>query len=214
MTSPLPPLATVDDLTARLGRDLTSIEASRAGALLLDASRLIRRYCKRDFLYHEDDILILRADGGEIKIPSRPVISVASVIAISGREDVPDIPVTWYTFDEIDKITIMDATASGVINLPEAWYMYWTSPGTFQVTVTHGYTSYPEDVNSVCANSVISVLTAPSQASGVIGETFGPYSYRVVRSGGGVKVALSEDDMDALSDYRPKYGTIRFGGWG
>jgi hypothetical protein len=208
------PLASLDDLAARIGRDLTSQESARAPALLGDASAIIRSYCKKDFLYHPNEVLTLRESHGTVKIPYRPVISVASVIAKSGRNDIPDIPVTWYVFDGIDEIKVMDATASGVINLPEAWYMYGTFPGTFLVTVTHGYAEIPPVVNAICANVTLAVLMAPTMAAGVVGETVGPYSYRVERSGGGITVALSQSDFKALDEggFRNKFGTIQVGG--
>jgi hypothetical protein len=209
----LPPLATVDDLTARLGRTLTASESSRVDALLRDSSVLIRRYCRRSFLYEEDDTVTLKADAGQIKLPGKPVIRVSSVVAKSGLPNVPDIPVFWYSFDGIETITILDASASGLINLPEIWYMVGAFPGTFIVTYTHGYTEYPDEVVAVCANSVLSVLMAPTMAAGVIGETIGAYSYRVTRAGGGIAVGLSESDMAALSDYRDRYGTLPTGGF-
>jgi hypothetical protein len=212
----LPPLATVDDLTARLGRPLNPAESSRVGALITDASGLIRRYCRKDFEYHADDTKTLRADGGVVKLPYRPVDSVTSVTAKSGISYIPDIPITWYVFDGIDEITILDAAMSGIMNLPEVWYQSGTFAGTFIVKYSHGYhpvRPYPDDVIGVCANSVISVLQAPNQASGVIGETIGPYSYRVVRSGGGVKVALDESDLAILDDFREKFSTIHVGGY-
>jgi hypothetical protein len=205
----LPTLASVDDVQARiLPRVLSAAEITRAGVLLKDASSQIRRYCKKDFLYHAGDVLTLMAAGSVIKIPYRPVVDVTSVVAISGNPSVPDIPVTWWTFDEIDEITVGDAGASGVINLPEAWYEYGAFPGTYRVTVDHGYTEIPDDVEMVCATTVISVLMAPTMAAGVIGETVGSYSYRLERGGGGLVVALTEADLAALEDYRPKDGTI------
>lgn len=210
----LPPLATVDDLTARLGRPLNAVESSRVDALLKDSSALIRRYCRRDFLYHEGDIRTLKADGTEVKLPGKPVYRVNSVTAISGNPTIPDVPVIWYVFDKINTITIVDAAASGIINLPQAWYSGGgVFPGTFDVNYDHGYQEVPDDVVSVCANSVLSVLSAPNMASGVVSETMGPYSYRLARSGGGVQVALNSADEAALNDYRDRYGTIPVGGW-
>lgn len=210
----LPPLATVDDLTARLGRPLSAAESSRVDALLRDSSALIRRYCRRDFLYHEGDVKTLKADGSEIRLPGRPVENVNSVTAISGNPTIPDMPVIWFVFDKIDKITVVDAAASGIINLPESWFTgAGAFPGTFDVDYDHGFREYPDEVVSVCANSVISVLTAPTMASGVIGETVGAYSYRLIRAGAGIQVALTQSDEAALNDFRDRYGTIPVGGW-
>jgi hypothetical protein len=205
----LPTLASVDDVQARiLPRILTPAEITRAGVLLKDASAQIRRFCKKDFLFHEADVEVLKAAGGVIKLPYRPVTDVISVVAIAGNTFVPDIPVSWWTFDGIDEVSMAEASASGVINLPEAWYEYGAFPGTFRVTYDHGYTEVPDDVEMVCATTVISVLMAPTMAAGVIGETVGAYSYRLERGGGGLVVALTEADLAALDDYRPKTGTI------
>lgn len=204
-----PPLATIDDVTERLGRPLTDAETMRANRLLMDASAQIRRYCRKDFLYHENDVLDIQGDGSVIKLPYRPVVTVSSVIAISGRPDIPDIPVSWWIFNGIDEISIAESTASGVVNLPEAWYDYGAYPGTYQVTYSHGYPEVPDEVVMVTANAVIAVLLAPTMAAGVIGETVGAYSYRLERSGGGLAVALGQSDLDILNDFRDRAGTFK-----
>lgn len=205
----LPPLAQVVDVTNRLGRLLTDVEQTRVIALLGDASSQVRRYCRKDFLFHENDVISIKGDGSTIKLPYRPVVTVTDVIAISGRPDIPDIPVSWWVFDGIDEISIAESSASGVVNLPEAWYDYGAFPGTFQCTYSHGYSEVPDEVVMVVANAVIAVLLAPTMAAGVIGETVGAYSYRLERSGGGISVALSQGDLSSLNDYRDMYGSVK-----
>jgi hypothetical protein len=205
----LTPLCVSADISNRLGRSLSAAEIVRVPYLIADATSQIVRYCRKDFQLHTNDVLDIKGDGSTIKLPYRPVVSVSDVIAISGRPDIPDIPVSWWVFDGVDEISIAESTASGVINLPEAWYDYGAFPGTFQVTYTHGYSVIPDDVVMVAANAVIAVLLAPTMAAGVIGETVGPYSYRLERSGGGMAVALTEADLGALNDYRDKNGSIK-----
>jgi hypothetical protein len=205
----LPPLASVQDVTDRLGRLLTDVEQTRVNALLGDASAQVRRYCRKDFLFHAGDVMDIKGDGSVIKLPYRPVTAVTSVIAISGRPDIPDIPVSWWVFDGIDEVSIAESSASGVINLPEAWYDYGAFPGTFRCTYDHGYADVPDEVEMVVANAVIAVLLAPTMAAGVIGETVGAYSYRLERSGGGISVALSQGDLSSLNDYRDQYGSMK-----
>jgi len=207
--SSLPPLAELADITARLGRNLTDSETTRVNALLGDASSQVRRYCRKDFLFHSGEVVSIKGDGSTIKLPYRPVVAVSSVIAISGRPDIPDIPVSWWVFDDIDEISIAESTASGVINLPEAWYDYGAFPGTFKVTYDHGYAEVPDEVVMVTANAVLAVLLAPTLAAGVIGETIGAYSYRLERSGGGLAVALNDADLLALKDFRDVYGSLK-----
>lgn len=205
----LTPLCQVTDISGRLGRSLTTVETVRVPYLIADATSQIVRYCRKDFQLHTNDVLDIKGDGSTIKLPYRPVVSVSDVIAISGRPDIPDIPVSWWVFDGVDEISIAESTASGVINLPEAWYDFGAFPGTFTVTYTHGYSIIPDDVIMVAANAVISVLQAPTIAAGVIGETIGPYSYRMERSGGGLAVALTQADLNALRDYRDSYSSIK-----
>jgi hypothetical protein len=202
----LPPLATADDISARLGRALTDAEATRAVPLLGDASAQIRRYCRRDFLLHVDEEVVLFGHDSLILLPQYPVQSVSSVVAIGGGMGLPDVPIPWYTFDSIRTIRI--DPGHGIINLPEVWWTSSLYPGTFRIVYSFGYTAYPDDVNMVCANAVLGVLTAPTMAAGVIGETIGPYSYRLERGGGGVAVALTSADLAALKDYRITETTI------
>jgi len=49
MTSPLPALASVADLTDRLGREVDDAERARAEAALEDASALVREEARQDF---------------------------------------------------------------------------------------------------------------------------------------------------------------------
>jgi hypothetical protein len=202
----LPPLASVDDVAARLGRDVTETEAIRLVPLLADASAQIRRYCRRDFLMHTSETQILYGHDSEILLPGRPAQSVATVV-LNGGGTLPDLPVPWFTFDGVQTIRIHGI--SGIINLPEAWADAAEYPGTYKVTYTWGDTDVPDDVVMVCANAALSVLTAPTAAAGVIGETIGPYSYRLERGGGGVSVALSAADLSQLKDYRGGVQTLQ-----
>lgn len=205
----LPPLATASDLTARLGRELTPAEASRAGALLADASAQIRRYCRNDFQPAQDVTRVLYGHDSEIELPHMPVNSVSSVVAIGGGMLLPDIVVTWFTFDGVNRIRIHPGNW-GIINLPEAWIQDSDAyPGTFRVTWNYGLADVPDDVVMVCANAVLGTLMAPTTAAGVVSETIGPYSYQLARSSGGIKVILTKDDLAPLKDYRRNVRTLQ-----
>ena len=203
----LAPLATSDDIVARLGRDLTPVEAIRVEPMLRDASALIRRYCRRDFLWHPQETLLLRGRDSIIKITQRPASNITAVVAIGGGFGLPDVPILWWSFDGIDKIRI--DPGHGIINLPEVWWSSDLYPGTFNVTLDFGYQAgFPDEVVAVCAGTVIGTLTAPTLAAGMIGETIGPYSYRMERGGGGTVVALTAADMAALHDFRLENETV------
>src|ERR1700691_6664503 len=97
----LPPLATADDISARLGRALTDAEATRAVPLLGDASAQIRRYCRPDFLLHVSESVVLYGHDSEILLPQYPVQEVISVTAIGGGMGLPNVPIRRNTFDGV-----------------------------------------------------------------------------------------------------------------
>jgi hypothetical protein len=202
------PLATADDVASRLGRDLTDSEAIRAEVLLADASALIRRYCRQDFLHHVAEVIPAQyGRNGEIRLSERPVQSIQSVTAIGAPQlGLPNLPVPWYTFDGVDTIAL-DPGWGSIINLPAVWWTDAAYPGTFDVIATFGPPDIPPEVTMVAANEVIGILTAPTQGAGVIGETIGPYSYRMERSGGGLMVALTQAGKESLADFRGGEGT-------
>lgn len=198
----LDPLATMEDITARLGRDLTDAEAARVVALLASASARVRAWCRQTFTYVADDVQVLRAQGGTIRLPQRPVGDVTAVVAL-GSNSTPDVTLTAWSFDGIDVVDV-SCCASAIINLPEAWYDNTAYGDTYRVTNSHGWQTPPDDVVDVVASMAIRALTAPSMAGGVVSETIGTYSYRLDSADGGVAVRLTDDDKAALDHYRPK----------
>lgn len=191
------------DLVARLGRDVTCDEDARLDALLADASALVRAYTGQDFSAATDTVT-LRAQGGVIRLPQRPVTAVASVTAI-GLNGTPDVALVDWWWDGLDQVRLGEGNF--VINLPEVW---WDDedgyPGTFAVTYTHG-APVPPDVVAVVCGMVLRTVTAPTSVGGVTSETIGPYSYRLESAGVGTAVSLSEMERKALSRYRRTVGT-------
>src|SRR5215472_3602891 len=106
--SSLPSLATPSDIEARLGRSLNQVENARVDAMLADGSAIIRRYCREDFISYTGASITLLADGGVINMSLwKPIQGITSVTALSGVAGIPDIPVTWYSFDGVSEITVM-----------------------------------------------------------------------------------------------------------
>jgi hypothetical protein len=211
--SQLPSLATPDDIAARLGRSLNQVEAARVDGMLMDASAIVRRYCRRDFIYHAADTLITTADGGIIKMTSwKPIVSIDEVLALSGTPGIIDIPVTWYHFDSVDKITVFNPSVSGIINLPEVWYeeTFWWG-GSFKITGAHGFVDAPDDVVAIICTAIVSELATPTQSATLMSESVGAYSFSMRRtSGAGLNAALIDAGMKtALQDYRQSYGTVK-----
>lgn len=199
-------LASPADLEARLGRDLTAQEAARAEALLNDASAVVRAYTRQTFDLATDDEVVLRATGGRITLPGRPVQDVSRVEVIGGSEALPDFTLADWLFDGIDTVRIGEGAA--VINLPEAWWDDDGYPGTYRVTYTHGYAEVPGDVLAVVCGVVLRVLTNPS---GYRSETVGSYSvtYAVPATGEQLGTNLTRYEMKALDRYRRKSDTVK-----
>lgn len=201
-------LATTDDLAARLGRVLSGTEQVRAGALLDDASALIRAYTGQTFTQVVGDVAVLRVQGGIVRLPQRPVTAVTSVVAIGG-DGVPDVTVMDYVFDGIDQIRVGEG--SFIINLPEVWWDDDGYPGTFRVTYSHGYAQVPGDVIAVACGMVLRTITAPTTSGGVTGETIGSYSYRLETADTGLSVMLGQTERQALARYRRSEAMIKVG---
>lgn len=202
-------LATTSDLTARLGRDLTDTEAARADALLADASALVRNYTNQNFDHVTDDVAVVRAVAGQVKLPQRPVSSVTSVVAIGGSDLIPDVALTDWMFDKIDTVRIGEGNY--VINLPEVWWDDDGYPGTYRITYSHGYETVPADVVAVVCGMVSRTLTAPNTAGGVTSEVIGSYSYRMHEPNTGVAVTLTAADQAVLKTYKRTAATIKIG---
>lgn len=198
-------LATKADLVARLGRDVTCEEDARLEALLADASALVRAYTGRDFEQTTDDVVILRGQGGTIRLPQRPVTKVSLVQAI-GAAGTPDITLVDWIFDGIDTIRVGEGNY--VINLPAIWWDDDGYPGTYRVTYSHGYATPPPDVVMVVCSMVLRTITAPTMVGGLTSESIGPYSYRLESAGVGTAVSLGDMERKALARYRRTTGMI------
>src|SRR5262249_6272699 len=157
-----------------IGRTLTDPELTRAQVLLADASAQIRRYCRQDFALHTAEDEVFRGPHHVIKFPDRTTTAVHSVTAIGGAPGLPDFTVPLWGFDGIDTVRLW--SMAPVINVPEVWWEHGAYQGTYRVNRDWGYASVPPEVLSVCANAVVGVLMAPTQAAGILSETIGPYS--------------------------------------
>jgi hypothetical protein len=175
-------------------------------ALLDDASAVVRAYTRQDFELHTDDEVVLRAVGGRIGLPGRPVQSVSRVEVIGGSEALPDFTLADWLYDGIDTVRVGEGAA--VINLPEAWWDDDGYPGTYRVTYTHGYAEVPAEVLSVVCGVVLRVLTNPS---GYRSETVGSYSvtYAVPATGEQLGTNLTRYEMRMLDRYRRKADTVK-----
>lgn len=188
-------LATADDVTALLGRDLTDAESDRVEVLLAAASARFRTEARREFTAAEHTV-VLRVDGGRVTLPQRPVSSVDTVHAIGADGQAGAAIGTW-VFDGIATIDLGDWTVQQV-NAPEL-----DDPDdTVQVTWTAGYATVPEDVRWTVAGMALRTLTAASTA-GVESETIGGYTYRLGAAAAAGPLGMTPDELAVARRYRP-----------
>ncbi|MCC9712075.1 hypothetical protein E4N62_46840 [Streptomyces sp. MNU76] len=202
-------LATVEDVEARLGRDLTEEEAARAPSLLADASALVREYTGRDFEAVADDVIVLRPVGVLLRLPQRPVTAVNSVAAVAPDGTATAVMSGW-SFDGVDKIDLTYATYSADF-ASDAWRDR-CQPDTYQVDYDHGDATIPAIVVKVVCDMVLRTLLSPSMTPGMVAERIGAYNYQLQQGAGatGARVVMDDQDEKALKRYGPRRaGTIQ-----
>lgn len=188
------PLATIDDLEARIGT-LTAAQAARAPALLVDASALVRIEARGQTINRvTDDSVVLRPIGNAIRLPQLPVISVTSVAAID-REGGADLTLSDWAFDGIDRIDLTGAypTTDQVISW---WNRVDLHTNTYRVVYTHGTEQTPDFVRAVVCNMVNRVLTSPSMTEGIAQTNIGAYGQQFQQGTGSAGVAVRMFDSD------------------
>lgn len=206
-----PPLATITDLVETLGRDLTTEETAKAPRLLSSASAKLRGYCRRTFTAVEDDELVLRPVGSELRLPNRPVTEVAQVeqIGTAGSADRVMSASEW-AFDGIDRIELWPrpTAVSGIA--PTATYA-----NTYRVTYSHGKVVADQVIVDMAVAMTTRTLLAPTQVQGLVAEHAGKYGYQYGQASGdqspGVAVVLTKADKQELREmgYRRSAGTIQ-----
>lgn len=190
----LAPLATVDDVAARLGRTLTDADETRVEALLADVSGTVRAYTGQQFVEVSGDTVTLRphaatdavagtwtwerniVGGFIVKLPQRPVTAVNSVADSDGN------PV-GYDWPGLDDVWV--STARPVV-----------------VDYDHGTDEVPADVIAVVCQIVGRAFGAPAEDAGLIGETIGGYSYQRGGAAGAGPAGMLPDERRVLDRYR------------
>jgi hypothetical protein len=188
------PLASIDDVAARLGRTLSDDEEMRVGALLDDASAAVRSYTGQGFTA-EETTARLTPRNGKLVLPQRPVTAVATVQTVDGD----DLVFTWWSGD---KVTV------GATNLN--WFEVYGNPTQpVDVTYTHGYAAVPDDVVAVVCQIVGRAMTRPADEAGFTQESVAGYSYSLGAAAAAGAVGMLSDEKAVLDRYRRPVGSAR-----
>ncbi len=193
---PLPTLATVDDVQARMFRDLTDIELARTEVLLGDASAVIRNYTRTNFTSVRATERI-RPIGYRVRLPHKPVTAVHAVSLVINT--LP-LAVAGYTWDGTDEVWLADWGM--IINLAET-ASEWLATHTpvAEVDYTSGFAEIPQDVISVACSMITRSLSAPG-GGGIITQAVGEYSYRLSDAAAQGPLTLTDSEKAVLSAYR------------
>lgn len=173
-------LATIADVEARLGRELTTAESTQATAWLDDASALFINRAEQKFEPGESTVRLFPKHG-VVRLIQRPVTAIIDVNDINGAP----VDFAWDGFQ-----TLFDVFTS----LPVV------------VTYEHGSANIPDDVVAVVAGMVARTLAiSPEAASGITKQTTGPFSQEFASWAVGQQVMMSPAELAVADSYRPKY---------
>lgn len=172
-------LATIADVEARLGRDLTVDETAKATAWLDDASALFVQRAMQQFEVGESKVRVFTRDG-VVRLIQRPVIDIVEVTDINGNP----VDYTWDGFQ-----SLYDLGTIGPLN----------------VTYEHGSATIPEVVVACVAGMVVRRLELAGDAvAGVTQQTVGPFSQSYATWAVGGQVMLSPAEAAIADSYRTK----------
>lgn len=170
------PLATIDDVEARLGRTITDDEALRVDALLADASAAVRGWTGQTFTREEQTATFWHKDGcDEFTLAGKDVSTVSAV-------DADDATV------EVEQVTA------------NRWKASWT--GALTVTFTAGWDPIPDDIIAVVAQVVCRALGVQADATGITQETTGPFSVSYGAAGASGALGFMASEQQVLNRYR------------
>ena len=157
--------ATADDFAARIGLTLTTDEQTRATTLLTLASDLIRLETKQTIDLVTNDALTIRSTYSErLRLPERPVVSVASVTLTPQGGTATTIGSDTY-YLEGDEL-VRSAFPLRYQQFFANWTRGWLGPlWTLTVTYTHGFATIPAVVKATTLEMVVRVWANPNSVA-------------------------------------------------
>lgn len=183
------PLATVDDVVARLGRPVTdSTESARISAFIDDATGLVLDYCRTDFQQHTDETFeVLVKRGQALLAPA--LFPHLAISAVTLHDQYGDLDLTAGDWKVIGR----------TLHFRSALDYYSTAT----VTASWGWTAVPATVKAAVCSEVIRWLSvSPGTVMEKTGDLEVQYAQTAYNSG------LSEAAKSMLCKYRPGIASI------
>lgn len=177
-------LASVEDVKEALGRDLTPEELIKVEPILDKASELFRLRSGQQFTPGASTVR-LKVNGGEVRLPQRPVVDVEAVTLDDGSA---------VAFDLFGSVLTTSLRSHAFV----------------RVTYTHGG-DVPEVVRLCIADIGRKVLEIPKAARGGLSQfskTDGPFSESGTYAAWavGAQTMLAPDDNALADTFRVRYG--------
>lgn len=170
-------LATIADVEARIGRELTEAEEGKATAWLEDASAMFVQRSVQKFEPGESTVRLFPRDG-VVRLVQRPVIEIVTVKDIDGVE-------LDFTFDGHQSIYELSTYGPVIVNYE------------------HGSEDIPKDVVAVVSGMVVRTLLVPDDAAaGIQQQSVGPFSQSYATWAVGRQVLMSPSDIEVANYYR------------
>lgn len=177
-------LAAPLDVVERLGRALTPTEENRVEALLRDASAKVRNVSTQTFTLVEDDVVYLkRSNSGRVRLPQRPVVSVASVTDVNDNA---------FSYTRVNNELRVSTSWLNAFEVEP----YRCFPPEVKVTYTHGG-EVPDAIIAVVCSIVGRALGTEPDQSGIVQEGIDGYSYTTgsAAAQGGLGLLASEREV-------------------
>lgn len=196
------PLATQADLEAALQRSLDPAQAAMA---LRRASARVRKYCRQEFTFVENETIVLPGNSRVLRLPQRPLV-------VDDTHPLTVVELFGVANTEYEAVEGRDFTRIGTeLTRGEAWWaptrlMGWPfmrpmgiwAPRV-RVTQSHGYPDeFPDDVVDVVLDLASMAMTNPQ---GLRSESIDDYSRTfAAETIGGPQ--LTAEHKEALRPYR------------
>lgn len=174
------PLATLDDVTQRLGLEqsaMSDTQIIRLLDLIKDASAAVRSEAGGQLISRATST-IRTSLCGRFALPQYPVVSVTSVTNYVGGAAISYV---WDGLNTLDLYAGLDS-----------WEIYTGIYGGYRpvanITYVHGYSPVPDDIIAIVSQMSGRAFGLPASDSGVTQESLGAYSvsYGVAAASGGV----------------------------
>lgn len=193
----LPPLATVEQLEARLGHP---VDAVRAAALLDDASAVVRNYTRQTITRVENDRFTVQYSRGRVRLPEKPADEPTLVERADGSGVIPHVSWWWSGLGEVE---FYNSTL--IANGP----FYRHAMRAVTITYSHGYPEVPADIVAVVCQMVARVIDGSVSSPGLRSEAIDDYKADL---GGGLSsgtIALVPEETRTLDRYKSRSSSTK-----